>query len=141
VGYGGTGSVVAGHLGWPHAWLVMGVEIEDGGTVKVKREMESGLNEIFRTRLPAVLEIQAGINHPRYASLKGIMQAKKKPLDEVGPGDLGLDPAEVGAAGSRLEIVSVAFPETGAGAQRIEAPPAEAARILVEKLQQEARIL
>ncbi|HUF77701.1 MAG TPA: electron transfer flavoprotein subunit beta/FixA family protein [Thermoanaerobaculia bacterium] len=141
VGYGGTGSVVAGHLGWPHAWLVMGVEIEDGGTVKVKREMESGLNEIFRTRLPAVLEIQAGINHPRYASLKGIMQAKKKPLDEVGPGDLGLDPAEVGAAGSRLEIVSVAFPETGAGAQRIEAPPAEAARILVEKLQQEARVL
>lgn len=141
VGYGGTGSVVAGHLGWPHAWLVMGVEVEEGGTVKVRREMESGLNEVFRTRLPAVLEIQAGINHPRYASLKGIMQAKKKPLDEVGPADLGLDPSEVGAAGSRLEIVSVAFPESGGGAQMIDAPPAEAARILVEKLQNEARVL
>jgi electron transfer flavoprotein beta subunit len=141
VGYGATGSVVAGHLGWPHAWLVMGVAVEDGGTVEVKREMESGLNEVFRIRLPAVLEIQAGINHPRYASLKGIMQAKKKPLDEVGPGDLGLDPSELGAAGSRIEIVSVAFPESGEGARMIDGPPAEAARVLVEKLRQEARVL
>jgi electron transfer flavoprotein beta subunit len=103
--------------------------------------MESGLNEVFRIRLPAVLEIQAGINHPRYASLKGIMQAKKKPLDEVGPAELGLDPSELGAAGSRLEIVSVAFPESGEGARMIEGPPAEAARVLVEKLRQEARVL
>lgn len=141
VGYGGTGSVIAGHLGWPHAWLVMGVEVEDGGTVKVKREMESGMNEIFRMKLPAVLEVQAGINHPRYASLKGIMQAKKKPLDEASAADLGLDPSEVGAAGSRLEIVSVAFPESGEGAELIEAAPSEAAKILVEKLQKEARVL
>jgi electron transfer flavoprotein beta subunit len=142
VGYGGTGSVIAGHLGWPHAWLVMGVEVEEGGaTLKVKREMESGMNEIFRMKLPAVLEIQAGINHPRYASLKGIMQAKKKPLDEAGPGDLGLDASEVGAAGSRLEIVSVAFPESGEGAQMIEGAPEAAAKLLVEKLQKEARVL
>jgi electron transfer flavoprotein beta subunit len=141
LGYGGTGSVIAGHLGWPHAWLVMGVEVEDGGTVKVKREMESGMNEIFRMKLPAVLEVQAGINHPRYASLKGIMQAKKKPLDEASAADLGLDPGEVGAAGSRLEIVSVAFPESGEGAELIEEAPSEAARILVEKLQKEARVL
>lgn len=141
LGFGGTGSVIAGHLGWPHAWLVMGVEVEDGGTAKVKREMESGLNEISRIRLPAVLEIQAGINHPRYASLKGIMQAKKKPLDAVSAADLGLDPSEVGAAGSRLEIVSVAFPESGEGAELIEEEPATAARLLVEKLQKEARVL
>jgi electron transfer flavoprotein beta subunit len=141
LGYGGTGSVIAGHLGWPHAWLVMGVVVEEGGTVKVKREMESGMNEIFRMKLPAVLEVQAGINHPRYASLKGIMQAKKKPLDEASAADLGLDPGEVGAAGSRLEIVSVAFPESGEGAELIEEAPSEAARILVEKLQKEARVL
>lgn len=141
LGYGGTGSVIAGHLGWPHAWLVMGVEVEDGGTVKVKREMESGMNEIFRIKLPAVLEVQAGINHPRYASLKGIMQAKKKPLDEASAADLGLDLGEVGAAGSRLEIVSVAFPESGEGAEIIEEAPSEAAKILVEKLQKEARVL
>lgn len=141
VGYGGTGSVVAGHLGWPHAWLVMGVEPEDGGTVKVKREMESGLNEIFRTRLPAVLEIQAGINHPRYASLKGIMQAKKKPIEELDAAALGVDPSEVGVAGSRLEILSVAFPESGEGAEIIEEAPETAAALLVEKLQKEARVL
>ncbi len=142
VGYGGTGSVLAGHLGWPHAWLVMGVEIDEGGaSARVKREMESGTNEIFRVALPAVLEIQAGINHPRYASLKGIMQAKKKPLDEVSPADLGLDPSELGAAGSRIEILSVAFPESGHGAQMIEGSPAEAAKVLVEKLQKEARVL
>jgi electron transfer flavoprotein beta subunit len=142
VGYAGTGSVLAGHLGWPHAWLVMGVELEDGGaSAKVTREMESGMNEIFRVALPAVLEIQAGINHPRYASLKGIMQAKKKPIDALSAEDLGLDASEVGAAGSRLEVLSVAFPETGEGAELIEAPAEEAARTLVEKLQKEARVL
>lgn len=141
VGYGGTGSVVAGHLGWPHVWLVMGVDIEDGGTAKVTREMESGKNEIVRVNLPAVIEVQAGINHPRYASLKGIMKAKRKPLDAVGPADLGLDPDQVGAKGSRLEIVSVSFPESGEGAQLLEGAPDEVARLLVEKLTKEARVL
>ena len=142
VGYGSTGSVIAGHLGWPHAWLVMGVEVEDGEkTAKVKREMESGMNEIFRLGLPAVLEIQAGINQPRYASLKGIMQAKKKEIAEVGPADLGLDASEVGAAGSRVKILSVAFPDSGGGAQILEGEPEVVARELVDKLQKEARVI
>jgi electron transfer flavoprotein beta subunit len=142
VGYAGTGSVVAGELGWPHVWLVMGVELEEGGkSAKVTREMESGMNEIVRVKLPAVLEIQAGINHPRYASLKGIMAAKKKEIAEVGPGDLGLDPGQVGAAGSRLEIISVALPDSGAGAQMLEGDPKQQAAALVEKLRTEARVL
>ena len=141
VGYGSTGSVIAGHLGWPHAWLVMGLEIEDGGTAKVTREMESGMNELVRLRLPAVIEVQAGINQPRYASLKGIMQAKRKPLDTVGATDLGLVPGEVGLAGSRLKVTSVAFPESGEGAQILEGDAASAARELVDKLQKEARVL
>lgn len=142
VGFGGTGSVVAGHLGWPHVWLVMGVEIEDGGaSAKVTREMESGMNEISRVKLPAVFEIQAGINHPRYASLKGIMAAKRKPIDAVTPDDLGLTAAQVGAAGSRLEIVSVAFPDSGSGAQMLEGDAETMVAQLVEKLQKEARVL
>lgn len=140
VGYGGTGSVIAGLLDRPHVWLVMGVEIEDG-TAKVTREMESGMNEIVRVELPAVLEVQAGINHPRYAPLKGIMAAKRKPLDRRTPGDLGLDAARVGAAGSRLETLSVGFPESGEGAQMLEGAPEDVARELVEKLQKEARVL
>lgn len=141
VGYGGTGSVIAGELGWPHAWLVMGIEVEDGGaSAKVTREMESGMNEIVRLRLPAVLQVQAGINHPRYPSLKGIMMAKKKPVDEVAPADLGLDASAVGAEGSRLEVVSVAFPSSGKGAEMIEGDPQTAAKTLVEKLRKEARV-
>jgi electron transfer flavoprotein beta subunit len=140
-GFGATGSVVAGHLGWPHAWLVMGVEIEEGGSAKVTREMESGMNEVARLRLPAVLEIQAGLNHPRYASLKGIMQAKKKEIAELTAADLGLDPATVGAAGAAVEILGVAFPPSGGGAEMIAGDPVTAAAALVEKLQKEARVL
>jgi electron transfer flavoprotein beta subunit len=142
VGYGGTGSVIAGHLGWPHVWLVMGVELEEGNaSARVTREMESGVNEVSRVRLPAVLEVQAGINHPRYASLKGIMAAKKKEIATASPADLGLDAGQTGAAGSRLEIVAVSFPEAGKGAQMLEGDAKAAAAKLVEKLQKEARVL
>jgi electron transfer flavoprotein beta subunit len=141
-GWGATGSLLAGHLGWPHAWLVMGIAVEPGGgAAKVTREMESGKNEVFRLALPAVLEVQAGINHPRYASLKGIMAAKRKPLDRLSAADLGLDPATVGAAGARVELLAVGFPESGAGAQMIAGDAATAARALVAKLRDEARVL
>jgi electron transfer flavoprotein beta subunit len=139
-GFAATASILAGHLGWPHAWLVMGVELEEGA-VKVTREMESGMNEIVRLALPAVIEIQAGINHPRYASLKGIMKAKRKPLATPSPADLGLADADVGAAGSRVEVLSVSFPDSGSGAEVIEGDAASAAKTLVEKLQREARVL
>jgi electron transfer flavoprotein beta subunit len=144
-GFGATASIIAGHLGWPHVWLVMGVELEAAAgppaSAKVTREMESGVNEVSRVALPAVLAIQAGINHPRYASLKGIMQAKKKEIAVLSPADLGLDPAELGAAGSRLEVLSVAFPAAGEGAQILEGDPKTAAAALVQKLRQEARVL
>lgn len=142
LGYGATGSVLAGALGWPHAWLVMGFELEEGGaTCRVVREMESGRNELLRIALPAVIEVQAGINHPRYASLKGIMAAKKKPIAEVGPADLGLDPGSVGAAGAAVELLSVRSPQSGAGAEILPGDPAAAAKALVEKLRNEARVL
>ena len=100
-GFSSTGSMLAGHLGWPHAWLVMGLEIDpESRSAKVTREMESGINEIFKLELPAVIEVQAGINRPRYASLKGIMQAKRKEIAQLGPQELGLDNGSVGLAGS-----------------------------------------
>ncbi len=141
LGYGSTGSMLAAELGWPHAWLVMGIELEDGGAARVTREMESGKNEIFRLRLPAVLEVQAGLNHPRYASLKGIMQAKKKEIVAPAPAELDLDPKTIGAAGSRLETVAVLVPESGAAAQILTGDAETAARELVAKLRQEARVL
>jgi electron transfer flavoprotein beta subunit len=142
LGYGATGTVLAATLGWPHAWLVMGFELEEGGaTCRVVREMESGRNELLRISLPAVIEVQAGINHPRYASLKGIMAAKKKPIAELGPGDLGLDPQAVGAEGAVVELVSVRSPQSGAGAQILTGDAPTAAKALVEKLRNEARVL
>lgn len=141
-GYGSTGSIVAGHLGWPHAWLVMGLEIEAGGkSARVTREMESGVNEILRLALPAVIEVQAGINQPRYASLRGIMGAKSKELATKSAVDLGLSESEVGVAASRLETLAVFFPQTGDAAEIFEGDVSESARLLVEKLQKEARVL
>ena len=141
-GFGSTGSIIAGHLGWPSAWLVMGVEIEESGdSARVVREMESGVNEILRLRLPAVLQIQAGLNHPRYASLRGIMQAKKKEMLELSAADVGLEPERVGAAGARLEILSVSFPDSGADAEMLEGDAATVADELVRKLRTEAKVL
>jgi len=142
VGLAATATVLAGQLGWAHAWLVMGVEVEEGGgALRIVREMESGLNEIVRLPMPAVVEVQAGINHPRYASLKGIMAAKKKPIATPSPDELGLPATEVGFAGSRVEVVSVNFPESGAGAQIFEGDAATAVANLVDKLRKEARVL
>ena len=142
LGYGATGSVLAAALGWPHAWLVMGFALEEGGrSCRVVREMESGKNELLRLQLPAVIEVQAGINHPRYASLKGIMAAKKKPLSEASPEDLGLDPRVVGKEGATVELVAVRSPQSGAGAQILPGDAATAAKALVEKLRHEVRIL
>lgn len=140
-GFAATGSMLAGELDWPHAWLVMGIELDEGNrSARVTREMESGKNEIFRLPLPAVLQVQAGINHPRYASLKGIMQAKKKPIDALDLAAVGLAADAVGRAGSATEIVRVAFPDSGEGAQMLEGDAATVAQTLVEKLSREAGV-
>jgi len=142
VGYGSTGSMLAGFLGMPHAWLVMGLKVEEGGqSAQVTREMESGMNEIFRLSLPAVIEVQAGMNKPRYAALKGIMAAKKKPIDTPTPADLGLEVGTIGSAGSKIEILSAFFPESSQGAEMLAGDAGAVAAQLVEKLQKEARVL
>lgn len=141
LGWGSTGTLIAGHLGWPHAWLVMGVEIEEGAeTAKVVREMESGMNELIRLRLPAVIEVQAGINKPRYASLKGIMQAKRKEIAPISAADLGLAVSEL-ADSARIEVISVSLPESGAAAEILEGEAEAVVRTLVDKLQKEARVI
>ncbi len=142
VGSGATGSLIAGHLGWPHAWLVMGIEIESPPeTARITREMESGLNEVCRLALPAVLQVQAGINTPRYPSLKGIMAAKRKTIEEVSAEALGIEPGLLVADSARLEILSVGFPQSSAATEIITGDAATAAKQLVEKLQREARVI
>ena len=76
------GVVLAERLGVPHATIIMEVKVEDGA-LRVKRELEGGWFQWVAMPLPAVLTIQSGINQLRYATLKGIMAAKKKEIRKV----------------------------------------------------------
>jgi len=75
-GFGQTGVLLAGVLDVPHATIIMAIEV-DGQKMKLKRELEAGWFQHIECPLPAVLTIQSGINKVRYATLKGIMAAKK----------------------------------------------------------------
>jgi len=85
-GYGQTGVILAELLGIPHATIVIEVDRSSlNGSLRVKRELESGWYQWFTYKLPSLLTIQSGISQIRYASLKGIMAAKKKEIRDVTP--------------------------------------------------------
>lgn len=106
-----TGMALAGLLGWPHAAVVSNLEYKPGApSAKLRRELEGGLEEIMTIRCPAVLSIQLGINQPRYASLRGIKQAKQKPVDELSLDDLGLGASDVEPA---FHVRKMYAPERG----------------------------
>ncbi len=85
--YGQTGVILAELLGVPHATIVIDIDRETlNGKLRLKRELESGWYQWFTYNLPALLTIQSGISQIRYASLKGIMAAKKKEIRDVTPG-------------------------------------------------------
>src|SRR6202041_881132 len=81
-GFGQTGVLLAELLGRPHATIIMAIEVTDS-RMKLKRELEAGWFQHVELPLPAVLSIQSGINKPRYATLKGIMAARKKEIATV----------------------------------------------------------
>jgi len=127
---GETGCVpaaVAEHLGVPLLSTLAKVEVQ-GSSVAVHRETEQGYVS-YECPTPAVLSVIKGINEPRYPSMKGIMGAKKKPLDVKDAAALGLDTAQVGLSGSKTKVLSARTPEPrkagvkveddGAGAQKI----------------------
>ncbi len=88
-GFAQLGIIISELLDYSHASLVMGTEITDD-TLKVKKELENGWFQWSELKLPASLSIQSGINQPRYATLKGIMSVKSKPVDKINFSDLGL---------------------------------------------------
>ena len=130
-GFGQVGVVLAEKLGMPHATIIMEVQVEGQG-LRVKRELEGGWFQWVSLPLPALLTIQSGINQLRYATLKGIMAAKKKEIRKVSPAATG-DGAQ--------RIVSLYFPEKGKKTQMISGSPAEAAKELVKRLRDEARVI
>jgi electron transfer flavoprotein beta subunit len=123
-----TGQMLAALLGWPQGTFASKLAI-DGEAATVTREVDGGL-ETVRLQLPAVVTTDLRLNEPRYASLPNIMKAKKKPIDEKTPADLGVDLTP------RLKVL------------KVEAPPARRAGVklasaaeLVDRLRNEAGVL
>src|ERR1700739_375332 len=112
------GAVVAEHLGMPSLTQVIKMDVE-ADSLRCERQAEYGYDTVQIT-LPAVISVGDAINEPRYPSLKAIMGAKKKPLQTVAAGDIGIDAALVGADGSRVQC------------GEFHDPPAKAAGTIIE---------
>jgi electron transfer flavoprotein beta subunit len=140
--YGIVGSILAELLGIPQISVVLKVEVsEDASTVKAHREVEGG-TLVIESPLPALITAQKGLNEPRYASLPGIMKAKKKPLDVKTIADLGLDASQVGEAGTKIKIMQITPPEEREAGKIVEGEtPQEMAINLVRLLHEEAKII
>jgi len=134
-GFAQTGVILGERLGLPHATIIMEVEIESGA-LRVKRELEGGWFQWVGMPLPAVLTIQSGINQLRYATLKGIMAAKKKEIRKA-----QLPSLAAGAAAAKQKIISLYVPEKGKKTHMIAGSPAEAAKELVRRLREDARAI
>lgn len=134
-GHAQFGPVLASKLGVPHSTIIMEVQIDpaaSAGTVRVKRELEGGWFQYATLPLPALLTIQSGINQLRYATLKGIMAAKKKEIRKVAA-PAGLAP--------RQKVLALYAPQKAKQTVMIGGSAAEAARELVKRLREEARVL
>jgi electron transfer flavoprotein beta subunit len=130
-GHAQFGPILATRLGMPHSTIIMAVEV-NGTKLRVKRELEGGWFQHVAMPLPALLTIQSGINQLRYATLKGIMAAKKKEIKKVTP---------AGPVASRQKILALYAPEKSKQTVMIGGTPAEAAKELVRRLREEARVL
>jgi len=133
-GFAQTGVLLAGVLDVPHATIIMAIEV-DGQKMKLKRELEAGWFQHIECPLPAVLSIQSGINKVRYATLKGIMAAKKKEITTIARESLGVS-AELT---QRVEKIYV--PTKTKKTEFLTGTPKEVASKLVEKLKFEARVI
>ncbi len=112
--------MLAERLGVPQASLASKVEI-DGSAIRVRRQSDDGFHEV-EASLPAVISVVEKINEPRYPSFKGIMAAKKKPVQTVSLADAGIDPAAVGLGGSATAVV-----------EHVKRPPRQAGAIVKDE--------
>lgn len=119
---------VAAILGWPQATFAFSSEIADGYAT-VGREVDGGTVTV-RVKLPAVITADLRLNEPRYASLPGIMKAKKKPLDTMSADDLGVD------ADKTLSVVAYELPPARSAGEILDS-----VADLVDRLQNEVKVL
>jgi electron transfer flavoprotein beta subunit len=133
-----VGPAVAEYLDIPNVSLVIKAEV-DGGTVRCHRTIEGG-TVVAESELPVLLTTQRGLNEPRYASLPGIMKAKKKPLETKSLADLQIDPAALEQP--KVRITTLLPPPERAGGRIIEGETAaEKAAALVKALHEEAKVI
>jgi electron transfer flavoprotein beta subunit len=137
-----VGSSLAELLGIPQISVVIKLEVsEDGSAIRAHREVDGG-TLVIESPLPVLITAQKGLNEPRYASLPGIMKAKKKPLDIKTLADLGLDASEVGQDAAKVKITQITPPEERKAAKIVEGEtPQEKAANLARLLHQEAKII
>lgn len=139
-GVGGDNSQVPGLLAalldLPQVTVAVKIDVQDGKAV-VEREIE-GAHETWETSLPAVISAQKGLNEPRYASLKGIMAAKKKPIEAKDAAALGLDAS---ALAPKVKVTAMELPAERPAVQMIEGDPEAQAKELVRLLHEDAKVI
>lgn len=130
-----VGVMIAEVLGWAHVTEVTELTFE-GNDFKATRNMDAGVRQVVTGTLPAVITCEDGLNTVRYAKLPAIMKAKKKPLDNVGAGDLGTE-----AGSARATTGNLAPPPARPAGRIIEGDATTAARELIRVLRDEAKVL
>ncbi len=123
-----TGQMLAALLGWSQATFASKLEI-NGEFANVTREIDGGL-ETVKATMPCIVTTDLRLNEPRYASLPNIMKAKKKPIDQMTPADLGVD---IAPRLTTLKVVEPQKREAGVRVENIEQ--------LVDKLKNEAKVI
>ena len=123
-GHGQVGGLVAGLLGWSWASAATRIAPRDG-VLEVERELENNRTAVVELRLPAVVAVQTGINTPRYASLRGIMASRRKPVERIELPD---------GAGHGLRPLTLKKPERAASAEILEGAPEEVAAALAARM-------
>ena len=125
-----VGQMLAQHLGWAQATFISKLTLSaDGTSATVLREIDGGL-ETIEVPLPAIITNDLRLNEPRYASLPGIMKARKKPLEEIDGASLGVDLAP------RVRIKKMAPPPARSAGRKVESVDE-----LIKALQTEAKVL
>jgi electron transfer flavoprotein beta subunit len=137
-----VGAAIAEYLGIAQASVITKVEVSDDcKSARVTRPVE-GESLVIELTLPAVITAQKGLNEPRYASLPGIMKAKKKPLEKKSLSDLGLNPTDFGDDARKLKILELTSPPQREAGKIIEGEtPEEKAAELARLLREEAKVI
>ena len=133
--FSATGPMLAELLKIPHVSVVSSI-LYSGNSLTVKREVEGGNAETYTVPTPALIAANKGLNKPRFASLPGIMKAKKKPMKEVSMAELG-----VVATSSKVKLSNFELPKDRPACKMIAGDPQQQAKELVRLLREEAKVL